>query len=217
MPPDFRGGFLFEDLTMKKETSTCSGRVCRLSDCAFIQSVRVRKEVSTFLEGKLHSSVKPESLPIEAEKFLVQEPKGSTYQSIDFSLVLKLLYVCGGRINFVGSSEYRQCPLNGGADFQMEGVELITTDFDQILARMRMLIDTERSTNCTSVRKDHVCKPIYQLAHLREIELKRKEEGQLTFEAVREKLEKVCYEVTFVLESARPDRKEFSAAKRQAS
>jgi hypothetical protein len=204
---------------MKKDRSTeCTTRICRLNDCTFLRSVKVRREVSGFLERKLGIPVKLENLPTAAEIFLAQKAAESLYGSIEFGLVLKLLFVCGGRVHFGGNCDYRQCPLIGGADFQMDGIELITTNFDQILARLRALIEMERSTDCTAVMKDHFCKPLYQLAHLREIELKRSDDVEPTFDSVREKLRTVCYEMTLILDSAGEDRNGFplAQAKREA-
>jgi hypothetical protein len=101
----------------------------------------------------------------------------------------------------IGSnSEHRQCRLRGGADLRLKEVELIENDFDQILARLRTRIETERSTDCNALRKDHICKPMYQLINLKDIEKLRRSSGiEPTFDEARTILGMLCYELSLSL------------------
>jgi len=186
---------------MKKNISSpCDTPICQVADYSFLQSMKIRKEMRTFLEKEAGTPVTLQSLSNEAEKFLSREPNGNSYGSLDFGLVLKLLYVCGGRLMIGSNSEYRQCRLRGGADLCMKEVELFENDFDQILARLRTRIEMERSTDCNALRKDHLCKPIYQLINLKDIQKLRRSSGiEPTFDEARTILGMFCYELSLSL------------------
>jgi hypothetical protein len=196
--------FLLGEIEMKV-VNECTTGLCQVIDYAFSRSQMVRREMRAFLEAELGASVTLETLPTAAEKFLARDPNWSSYGSLDFGLVLKLLFVCGGRLNINCTSDYRQCPLKGGGDLRMEGIELITSDFDQILLQLRALIGAERSTGCNAVREDHFCKPIYQLVQLKEVELRRVEGAALTFGDARTMLASFCYELSLALNPAQND------------
>ena len=183
-----------------KTSSNCTTAVCSVPDQTFLQTTKVRREVRAFLEAKMGAAIKLENLGGEAETFLSREPNGSSYGSLDFGLVLKLLYVCEGQLIVGSNSEYRQCRLRGGADLCVKEIELIENDFDQILAGLRTRIEMERSTDCNALRKDHVCKPMYQLINLKDIQKLRRSSGiEPTFDEARTILGLFCYELSLSL------------------
>jgi len=191
-----------------------------VNDQSYLEGSRVRREVRDLLQAELGVSLTVENLAIEAEKFLSREPNGSSYRSLDFSLVLKLLYMCGGSLTIASNSDYRQCQLNGGADLHMKQIELIYNDFDQILARLRSEIEMERSIDCNCPRRDHVCKPIYQLTHLKDIQKMRETSGlELTFDQARTMLASICYELSISFNGVGKVRKRLAVphARRKAS
>jgi hypothetical protein len=76
-----------------KESMTCTTSICSVPDQAFLQTVKIRREVRDFLEAEANANacINLGDLEMEAENFLSRQPNGRSYGSLDFGLVLKLL------------------------------------------------------------------------------------------------------------------------------
>jgi len=194
-----------------QKSSECGTGICNLADDECLRSLKATRQIREFLAAQRLPSASPLHISARAEEYLKKVLSTNSLQSLPFELVLKLLFVSGGELKFSGNGDYRQCPLTGGANFELKGKQLLTADFNQILTIVRNLIDRERSTDCTAVRKDHFCKPMFQLAHLKEIELARKYDANLTFAAVREKMSMLCYDMSVVLRHSKANNSEVPA------